>query len=178
VTVREARAVLEPRDGRYLLALGQKVYVFSFFPASQVSAWSIYEPEFGVTAWAIIGRRLYCRGDDNKLYLLGGRSGTDYDRSRVVVTLPYLSGGKPATSKGWKGMDIASEGVWDVFIGADHNSQQAYELVGTIEESTMNKGHFAFQARSTHLSVRLVNEEPGPAKIGALMMHYEDGSQG
>lgn len=49
LTVRESRAVLEPRDGRYILAVGRKCYVFSYFPASRVSAWSVYEPGFAVT---------------------------------------------------------------------------------------------------------------------------------
>jgi hypothetical protein len=178
VTAREARAVLEPRDGRYLLAWGNKVYVFSFFPASRVSAWSVYEPGFEVTAWAIIGRRLYCRGDDDKLYLLGGRDGVTYDDTEVEAFLPYLDASKPATSKGWQGLDLACEGVWRVEIAADPNNQDARQTVATVEETTFNKGHVAFQVRSTHLAVRMVSQNDGYAKIGAMAVHLQEGSQG
>lgn len=178
VTARRSRSVLEPRDGRYMLALGKKVYVFSFFPASQVSAWSIYEPGFAITDWAIIGRRLYCRGDDNKLYLLGGRSGVEYDDAQVTAFLPFMSAQKPATQKGFKGMDLACTGVWKVEIATDPNNLDALQTVATIEETTFTKGHVAFQARSTHLALKLTSQNDGPAKLGSIAIHLEPGSQG
>jgi hypothetical protein len=178
VRARDSRAVLEPRDGRYMLALGNKVYVFSFFPASRVSAWSIYEPGFQVRAWAIIGRRLYCRGDDNKLYLLGGKTGVEYDDSQVVAFLPYMSAQKPATQKGFTGMDLACEGVWRVEIASDPNNEDALQTVATIEETTYAKGHVAFQARSTHLAMKLTSQNDGFAKLGSVAIHLEGGSQG
>jgi hypothetical protein len=178
VTVRDSRAVLEPRDGRYMLALGSKVYVFSFFPASQVSAWSVYEPGFAVTAWAIIGRRLYCRGADGKLYLLGGKSGAEYDDATVTAFLPYMAAGKPATQKGFTGLDLACEGVWQVRIATDPNNLDALQTVATVEETTYAKGHVAFQARSTHLALKLTSQNDGYAKLGSVIVHLEQGSQG
>jgi hypothetical protein len=178
VVARESHAVLEPRDGRYLLALGDKVYVFSFFPASQVSAWSIYEPGFAVTAWAIIGRRLYCRGADDQLYLLGGKTGAEYDDAAVTAFLPYMSAGKPATQKGFTGLDLACEGVWQVQIATDPNNLAALQTVATVEETTYAKGHVAFQARSTHLALKLTSQNDGYAKLGSIIVHLEAGSQG
>lgn len=175
---RESRAVLEPRDGRYMLAMGSRIYVFSFFPASRVSAWSIYEPGFEVQAWAIIGRRLYCRGDDDTLYLLGGQDGATYDDTEVVAYLPYVAAGKPATSKGFTGLDLACEGLWLVQVAADPNNLEALQSVATVEETTFAKGHVSFQVRTTHLAVRLTSKNDGYAKIGALLLHLEAGSQG
>jgi hypothetical protein len=175
---RESRAVLEPRDGRYMLALGSKVYVFSYFPASRVSAWSIYEPGFEVKAWAIIGRRLYCRGDDDKLYLLGGINGTTYDDTQVVAFLPYVSAGKPATSKGFTGLDMACEGEWRVEIATDPNNTSALQTVATVEATTFAKGNASFQARSTHMALKLTSQNEGYAKLGAVIVHFEGGSQG
>jgi hypothetical protein len=178
LVTRESRAVLEPRDGRYMLALGSRVYVFSFFPASRVSAWSVYEPGFEVTAWAIIGRRLYCRGDDGVLYLLGGKNGTTYDSSPVVAYLPYVDAGKPATSKGFKGLDMACEGEWVVQIATDPNNQDALQTVATVEETTFAKGHVSFQARSTHMAMKMTSQNDGYAKIGSVLVHLESGSDG
>lgn len=178
VQARNSRAVLEPRDGRYMLALGSKVYVFSFFPASRVSAWSIYEPGFAVTSWAIIGRRLYCRGNDNKLYLLGGKTGAEYDNTQVEAYVPYMSAQKPATQKGFTGLDLACEGVWRVEIATDPNNEQALQTVATVEETTFAKGHVAFQARSTHLAMRLTSQNDGYARLGSIAVHVDSGSQG
>lgn len=178
LTARESRAVLEPRDGRYMLALGQKVYVFSYFPASRVSAWSIYEPQFTVTDWAIIGRKLYCRGADGNLYLLGGQNGTTYDSTQVEAFIPYLSTSSPATSKSFQGMDMACEGVWKVEIASDPVNQSALQEVAYVEETTYAKGNVSFQARSTHLALRLTSQNNGYAKIGSILVHYEGGDQG
>ena len=178
LTVRESRAVLEPRDGRYLLAVGGKCYVFSYFPASRVSAWSVYEPGFQVTDWAIIGRRLYCRGANGKLYLLGGASGTVYDSTPVVAYLPYVDAKQPATKKTFTGLDMACEGVWQVQIATDPTDQSALETVAYVEETTFGKGNAAFQASSTHLAVRFVSQGAGYAKLGSLVIHYEGGDAG
>ena len=77
---RNAAAILSPRDGRYLLAIGQKVYVFSIIrvPRFQhgLSMSQIHSPELGIDGGAVA-----CRGDD-KLYN-GGSDNNTYDyRSR------------------------------------------------------------------------------------------------
>lgn len=178
VSALRAKAVLEPREGRYMLAIGETVYVFSFFPASSVSAWSTYRPGFEVTDWAVVGRRLYARGDDGKLYLLGGRSGAQYDSSKVTAVIPFVSGGKPATKKTFQGLDMASEGVWSVDVCSDPRRPEEYEHVAVVDELTMPDGNAAFQATSTHLGIRLTCEDPGPAIVGSAMIHYHGGSQG
>lgn len=178
LTVRESKAVLEPRDGRYILAVGTKCYVFSYFPASRVSAWSIYEPGFAVTDWAIVGRRLYCRGGDGKLYLLGGKNGTTYDNTEVVAYVPYVDGKQPATKKTFTGLDMASEGLWKVEIGPDPLNMDALETVAYVEETTFTKANVAFQARSTHLAMKLTSQGTGYAKVGSLVIHFEGGDQG
>lgn len=178
LTVRESRAVLEPRDGRYILAVGSKCYVFSYFPASRVSAWSIYEPGFAVKDWAIIDRRLYCRGDDGKLYLLGGENGTTYDETQVVAFLPYVDAKQPATKKMFTGLDMASEGVWKVEIASSPTDQTALQTVAYVEETTYDKGNVAFQTTSTHMAIKLTSQGGGYAKLGSLVIHFEGGDKG
>jgi hypothetical protein len=178
LTVRESRAVLEPRDGRYILAVGSKCYVFSYFPASKVSAWSIYEPGFAVKDWAIIGRRLYCRGDDGKMYLLGGQNGTTYDDTQVTAFLPYVDAKQPATKKMFTGMDLASEGVWQVQVAPNPMDQSALETVAYVEETTFDKGNLAFQVTATHMAIKLTSQGGGYAKLGAILVHFEGGDKG
>ncbi len=178
LAVRESRAVLEPRDGRYMLAVGSKVYVFSYFPGSRVSAWSLYEPGFAVTDWAIIGRRLYCRGGDGKLYLLGGLDGTTYDDTPVVAFVPYVDAQKPATTKTFTALDMASEGVWKVEVAPNPNDQAALMTVAYVDETTFGKDAAAFPMRTTHLAIKLTSQNEGYAKVGSLVLHYDLGDAG
>jgi hypothetical protein len=178
LAVRESKAVLEPRDGRYLLAVGSKCYVFSYFPASRVSAWSIYEPGFAVTDWAIVGRKLYCRGGNGKLYLLGGNNGTTYDNTQVVAFVPYVDGKQPATKKSFTGLDMASEGLWKVEVAPDPLNMSGLQTVAYVEETTFGKANVAFQVRSTHLAMKMTSQGSSYAKIGSLVIHFEGGDQG
>lgn len=181
LTARESRAVLEPRDGRYMLAMGNKVYVFSYFPASHVSAWSIYEPGFGVSDWAIVGRKLYCRGTDGNLYLLGGENGRTYDNTQVEAFIPYVTANRPATLKTFQGIDMACEGEWKVEIATDPTDITALQTIARIAENTFGVGNVAFQAYTTHIAFRLTSQNDGYAKIGSLLVHYEplrDGESG
>jgi hypothetical protein len=175
---RESRAVLEPRDGRYMLAMGGKVYVFSYFPASHVSAWSLYDPGFSVSDWAIIGRKLYCRSADGYLYLLGGDNGRTYDSTQVEAFLPYVDAGKPATLKMFQGLDMACEGEWKVEIASDPTDQTALQEIARVAETTFGVGNLAFQAYSTHIAFKLTSQNDGYAKIGSVIVHYESGDAG
>lgn len=174
---RAAVGVMEPRDGRYMLAIGPKVYVFSYFPASKVSAWSVYEPGFSIEFWAIVGRKLYCRAGD-VLYLFGGNDGATYDDSEVVVQLPYLDGRSPASFKLFKGIDMACEGQWAVYTATDPNNIAAQQQVATVFQTTYATGHVTLQDYSTCLAFRLVNNLSGPARIGNMVLHYDGGDAG
>jgi hypothetical protein len=178
LTARESRAVLEPRDGRYMLALGSKVFVFSYFPASRVSAWSVYEPGFVVSDWAIIGRKLYCRSADGKMYLLGGTNGTTYDDTEVEAFIPYVSANTPATNKLFHAIDMACEGLWRVEIATDPIDTTARQEVARVEETTYAKGSVSFSARSTHLALRMTSLNDGYSKIGSVVVHYQGGDAG
>lgn len=37
-------AIVEPDDNRFWVAIGNKIYVYSYFPGSQITAWSTYSP--------------------------------------------------------------------------------------------------------------------------------------
>ncbi|CAB4212711.1 hypothetical protein UFOVP1435_29 [uncultured Caudovirales phage] len=38
-------AIVEPDDNRFWVAIGGKIYVYSYFPGSQINAWSTYTPK-------------------------------------------------------------------------------------------------------------------------------------
>lgn len=172
-----AKATLEQRDGRYILAIGSKMYVFSFFPSSKVSAWSIYEPGFVVDRWAYDGRQTLCRSG-NTLFSLGGENGNIYDASEVVVQMPFLDANSPATHKDLSGIDVTCENTWTISIATDPQDITATEEVATVFKTTYGLGRAAINGYSTHVAPRLVCNEQGPAKLGNIAIHYSSAESG
>jgi hypothetical protein len=165
-------SIIEPIDGRYWIAIGSRVYVYSYFPNSSVAAWSIYEPGFTVTKFTTKNNRVYARGGD-VVYLYGGVSGSEYDSSEVEVILPYLDGGKPAHQKALNGLDMTVQGAWQVHIGMDPIAPNARDNCGTITQPTFSLGRIMATGTGTHVGIRLVNNSAGYARIANIIAHFE-----
>ena len=172
-----SKAILEPRDGRYMLAIGDTVYVFSYFPSSQVSAWSTYKPGFVVDRWAYDGRQVLCRSG-NKIYSLGGENGNIYDSTSVTVQMPFLDASSPATFKDLQSVDVTCENVWDVSLATDPQDITSYEDVVTVYRTTYGLGRASITGYSTHVAPRLTCTQPGKAKIGNIAIHYQASEAG
>lgn len=169
---RNASAILDPRDGRYLCAIGNKVYVYSYFPSSKVTAWSTYEPGFTISDWAFDGKQILCRSGDT-IYSLGGEQNTTYDSCPVTIQLPFLDAGKAAHNKMWTGLDATLENDWEFYIGTDPTDISKNEQVATIGKSTYSLGRIGLSSTSTHLALKITNTKAGAAKIGNVAVHYE-----
>ena len=165
-------AVIEPIDGRYWLAVGNKIYVFSYFPSSQVAAWSTYEPGRTFTDFTTKDGKVYAK-EGNIIYVYGGLNGNSYDSSNVEVVLPYLDGGKPAHMKTLMGLDMTCEGEWAVEIGMDPVSPNARDLVATVSQPTFTLGRIQASGMGTHVGVRMVNQSAGYARIANLITHFD-----
>jgi hypothetical protein len=174
---RDACGILDPRSGRYYLAIGLKVYVFSYFPSSEVSAWSVYEPGFAIEEWAFDGRQILCRSGDI-IYSLGGENDDQYDSCTVTVQLPFLDAQSPATNKMWAGMDAVCESTWTVKIASDPTDIETNELAATLNKVTYGLGRVGLSTTSTHLALKLENTQAGAAKLGNLAVHYTTNEAG
>jgi hypothetical protein len=164
------------------LAIGSKIYVYSYFPGSQVAAWSTYEPGFEPEHFTTKDGRVYVRpkrGTDGTdpnietIYLYGGDSGTEYDDCEVEVVLPYLDGGKPAHMKTLNGIDMTCEGYWQVYIGMDPLATSARDLIATVNQPTFSLGRIMAAGQGTHVGVRLVNNTSGYARLANLIAHFD-----
>ena len=173
-TTSKACGIVDPRDGRYLLAIGTKVYVFSYFPSSNVSAWSVYETGFddAITDWAYDGTQLLCRAG-NKIYSLGGEANDQYDSSQVTIQLPFLDAQNPASDKMWTGLDAVCTGDWTISVGTDPTDISTYETAATINKPTYGMGRVGLSSTSSHLALRIVNNSSGAATLGNIAVHYE-----
>ena len=173
----EAQGILDPRTGRYLLAIGSTVYVFSYFPSSKVSAWSTYEPGFAVDRWAYDGAQILCRSGNN-LFSLGGTDGNIYDSATVEIQMPFLDAGTPATSKDFTGIDVTCTNEWNVSLSTDPTDISLSEIVATVNRTTYGLGRVSLVGYSTHVAPKLTCSSAGQAKVGNISIHYEGSEAG
>lgn len=171
-----ATAMIDPIDNRYLMALDDEVYVFSFFSSSKVSAWSVYEPGFPIERIVASQRRIYARSG-NTIYLLGGE-GDDTYAETAEVELPFLNMRTAATFKMLTGLDVIAEGEWHVYVGTDPNRPDVDELVAIIDGTTTGLSHIPLVGYAPLVKVRMVHEGTGAARIGSIFIHYQDGESG
>ena len=181
-----ATAVIEPLDGRFWLAVGTRVYVFSYFPKKKVSAWSYYDLDITITHFAKVGKRIYCRGiaDDatEGLYLYGGTNNDTYpiaNVNNVEIELPYFSANSPAGFKDLNGFDIIGINTWKVDILPDPDNETVIVPQGIATGVTYGKPRNGMTTLPALFGVNLTCSSAGQATLSALAMHYngkfEDG---
>jgi len=179
-TVARAVSVVEPVDGRYWLAVDNRIYVLSYFPSSKVTAWSYYELPFRIEDFVRDSARLFVRGNDDKIYLYGGDSGEEYpaDNEQVVsVELPFLSADSPATIKTLHGMDIAINNEWLVKLLPDPNKESIEQTIGRLTRNSFHEPHIPVTARTSHFALTLECSNAGYASLSGLLIHFQGGEE-
>ena len=174
----DAVSGIEPINGRFLLALGTKLYVFSFFPASKISAWSVYEPGFAIDHIDVQNDQIILRSGDT-IYRYGGTAGSTYGADyEVEVIPPLIDARSPATEKTFHSLDIGCTGTWDVFVGTDPAIPDVRDLVATVTRMTFGLEKVPLNVVGSHVGPRFVHQGAGPATISNLILHYEGGETG
>lgn len=181
-------ATSDPLSGHFWLTWGQDVYVLAFYPASKVSAWSTFRFEVPVDYISKGASRLFIRSG-NDIYIYGAlATGADpldpsggfppkedwQDDTEITVETPMLDAGNPAGKKKWNALDVACDGVWDVFVAPDPLRPQVFVPVGRLKQASYSQGQVGLSHSSTHLAVRLVSRSKG-ARLGAVGVHYTEG---
>lgn len=181
-----ATAVIEPIDGRYWLAVGSRLYVFSYFPSKKISAWSYYDLDITITHFARIGDRIYARGTDalgdDGLYLYGGVNNDSYpddDEDIVEIEIPYLSANDPASFKQLQGFDIIATNEWKVEILPNPDDPTVKVSQGIAVGTTYGEPRYGTPGVTPLFAVNLTCRKAGSATLSALALHYngkfEDG---
>lgn len=189
IKAEKAKGILEPRQGRYLLPIGETVYVFSFFPSSKISAWSTYRPGFEITGIDSIGQTIVCRSE-SALYKVGSTTQRVYDAKKTKIITPFLRGNDPSVIKQFTGLDMSCEGTWDIYVALDPlrvnedgTPDEAYfERIGTVTGTTYSEtggenGHVGMDQMSSHISLMFISRGAGRARIGNVAIHMADGGQ-
>lgn len=177
---RAAVSAIEPRDGRFMMAVGSRIFVLSFFPGAKISAWSYYSPGFEVTDFAKIGTKLYARAG-NTVYLYGGAGGQVYpgdDESIVTVELPFLSANQPATKKGLDGFDCAATNEWKVEVLTNPNDEAQAVHVGTIVNRTYGQEDIKINGQAPLIALKMTCRKAGRATISMAQIHFTRQDEG
>lgn len=172
--VQRAVSAIEPRDGRFWLALGNRIYVLSYFPGSSISAWTYFEPGFSVDDFARSYNQMYVRSGD-QIYLYGGPSGNDYPlagETPALVELPFLTL-SPPTLQQLEGIDAATTNEWTIDVLLDPNNENATVRAGTIDGITYSMTDIAAPGRFSHVALKLTCVAAGAAKIANICIRHD-----
>lgn len=170
--IEQAAGIIEPKDGRYISALDDVEYVFSFFSTSKISAWSTYKPGFVISDYAVLNGRVYARSGDT-IYLLGGDNNDEYTDQEVVIEMPYLDARTIGHWKRWSGLDVILEGKWDVYVNTNPKRPDAWVKTATLYKTSVGAMNLAMQQYSPVLKMKFVHQGEGPAKLSKIVVHYE-----
>lgn len=172
--IQAAVSEIEPQDGRYISALGDTQYVFSYFLSSKISAWSTYDANITFTDFAILNGRLYGRAG-NTIYLLGGDDNDEYTTETVTVEFPYLDARGIATWKRWTGLDVILEGTWTIKVNTNPNQPDEWVTTAVVTSTSIGEMKLAMQQRSPVIKLQFTHTGDADelAKISKVVAHYE-----
>lgn len=172
----DARAVVQPIYGRYWLRLDDTIYVLSYFPAGDITAWSTFTTDFEVCEWAVVENRVFTRDDAGNLYLYGGPTLDAYDPDmKVTVRTPHHAAEEPTTNKRVKSVDVICTGTWTVALGMLPNKTDLFELCATIDGTTVGLQSLPFAGYGTHVGVHMEHTGSGPATLSAIHFNLQEG---
>jgi hypothetical protein len=175
--VREAKAVIEPFDGRYMISTGNRIIQLSFFPGASITAWSETELPFTVEQMVRVGRSIMARAG-NTIYVYGGLDGDTYPGATeyvVEAVTPFLSSQDPANQKQQDGFDMAGEGDWEVYLLVDPNNLDAKVRIGVVNKITYPQGSIKAVGLTSHTAVQFISKSAGRCTLSSFALHYEKG---
>lgn len=172
--VQRAVATVEPKDGRFWLALDNRIYVLSYFPGSSISAWTYFEPGFSVDDFARSYNQMYARSGD-QVYLYGGPGGNDYPlaaETPTLVEIPFLTQSPPSLLQ-LQGIDAATTGEWTIDVLLDPNNENATVRLGKIDGITYSMSDQSVPGRFSHVALKLTCTAAGPATISNITIRHD-----
>ena len=185
----EAQAIVDPLTQRYYLSIGEDIYIFNFFPGNDVNAWTKSEPGFKVEQFDTRELRIVCRAGDS-IYQLGGPTGANgvcptnrygtrgsSDNVQADIITPFIDAGDPSRFKLEKGLDLAIEGEWDVYLLTDPKDLTVQLPICTLNESTFKIGRLPLDGYGTHFAFRFVSRGYQYARISKILQHFDLGEQ-
>lgn len=170
---------IEPEASRYWLAIAGKIFVFSYFPnrATNISAWSFYEPGFEAESLQRIDRSVFARAGDT-IYAYGGATGQEYpnaDETPVEIVVPFMDADSPAFEKEWRHMHFGGLNEWTIQSAGSLDRPDIFTPLAVVPGDTFELADIGVPIgqRSTAIAFRLVCRAAGRALLSRLTVHYE-----
>lgn len=171
-TVINAASIIDPIDGRYWLAIGDKILTFSGFRDRKIVAWTVQDTDVTPTAFARIGRDVYMRAGDS-IYRYGGADGEQYVSDTCVFETAFMDCGTPGTHKKFTGFDFSCKGLWEVKVMTDPEDDTKALTVCRVSSPTLNKLHINFQFEAAIFAIRATSLAEGPASFSKIIAHFK-----
>lgn len=186
-----APSVLEPESDRYWIAVGNRIYVFSYFPIftstlgvyvqnGGISAWSYYDTgSLQFSDFARVINSLYARAGDT-IYEYGGTDGQTYPDAGddiCTVRLPFMTNKQPGTRKQLQSFDCGATNQWQAKLVVDPNDWTKQVSAGIFSDTTYQNGTINIGYDTTHVAPELVCSAAGYAAIYNLAIYYNDTEQ-
>lgn len=177
-----ANGAIETINGRYMLALGTKIYVLSDFPGSKISAWSWYAPteipNFSAD-WVSVDLGNYYVRSGNTIYLYGGANGSTYDSSSednyvVTVGLPFSGGRKTNTDKVATAYEVSVINTWLIEALIDPRNENIRVTAGLATEDTYPDQIHPSSFDGKAFAMQFTCSTPGPATLTNYALAYEE----
>ncbi len=163
-------------EGRYWLAINERIYVYTFFKNSKISAWSFYEPGLGqIDEMVRIRKNIYVRAGDT-IYQYGGSAGTTYPgaaETPISVKLPFMDLGKAGHEKTLDGFGMGALNEWDIEVLPDPDDETKKGAQFTVSGTTYPDDKVGGQSmRTTHFAMDLSCSAAGNAELYNLVSFY------
>jgi len=175
--VSRAIAVIDVLDGRYWLAIDERIFALSYYPSSKITAWSYIEPGFEVEELVRVGKRIYARSGTT-IYLYGGTAGTTYpsdNEQNIVAETVFMSANDPAGRKRINGFDMGGQNDWYVELLVDPDDTTKAIPVGTVNCVTYNLDAIKVPGHAALVALRFTCDEGGDASLSNFALHYDKG---
>jgi hypothetical protein len=179
--VAAACGVVEPKSKRYWCFVNDTIYVLSYFPSAQIVAWSTYlatyqdgagvQTAFVPQNFVVLNGQVFTR-DGTALYAYGGADGVSYDNCVAQADTPFLDMQSPAAGKDFYGIDVASTGAWDGYIGTNTADSTDVSKVFSQNGSSYANASIPVTRRGTHLKMRFVSTGSTAAVVSKGILHF------
>jgi hypothetical protein len=177
-----ALGAIELVDGRYMLTLGDRVYVLSYFPGSKINGWSWYEPGFSADWVSVDTGKMYIRSG-NTVYLYGGDDGNTYDADDsdmypVTIGLPFLAGKRVADDKKIASYEVSATNTWLVEALVDSRNEGIKVTLGSITQDTIPGQTHPAAVDGSAFAMKFTCREPGAASLSAFAIDLDSDRMG
>lgn len=181
-----ACGIVDPTANRYWIYIPKsdgtagRIYVFSYFPSSEIAAWSAYIPSYnnsGSQTTFIPQKFFVYQGQvwastSEGFYQYGGTDNVTYDNCGVTVLTPYIDSESPATMKSFNSVDAAFQGTWTISASADYQTQSFKNVYANTVSSWQLK-RMGYTARGTHYAIKMVESGSVYALFSSAAMHVD-----